>query len=171
MATRGINRVVSDIRRFGENAIQAINSETEAVANQISSNAKTLAPKNFGKLAQSISVEKKSDDLYIVKVNEKYGAFMEFGTGSKVQVPAEFKDIANSLKGQRSGQTFDQGLESIKIWCRAKGIDEKAAYPIFAKILGAGINPQPFLYPAWIKGKKDYQNNLERVLKSLNKKI
>ena len=171
MATRGINRVVSDIRRFGENAIQAINSETEAVANQISSNAKTLAPKNFGKLAQSISVEKKSDDLYIVKVNEKYGAFMEFGTGSKVQVPAEFKDIANSLKGQRSGQTFDQGLESIKIWCRAKGIDEKAAYPIFAKILGAGINPQPFLYPAWTKGRKDYQNNLERVLKSLNKKI
>ena len=171
MATRGINRVVSDIRRFGENAIQAINSETEAVAFQIERDAKQRAPKNFGKLAQSISKQKLSDAKYKITVNEKYGAFMEFGTGSKVQVPAEFKDIANSLKGQRSGQTFDQGLESIKIWCRAKGIDEKAAYPIFAKILGAGVNPQPFLYPAYIQGKKDYLDKLKRLLRTFNRRI
>jgi hypothetical protein len=38
--------------------------------------------------------------------------------------------------------------------CRAKGIDEKAAYPISAKILGAGLNQDTFLYPAWTEGKK-----------------
>ena len=42
---------------------------------------------------------------------------------------------------------------------------------IFAKILGAGINPKPFLYPAYIKGKKDYVANLEKLLKRMNKKI
>ena len=45
--------------------------------------------------------------------------------------------------------SIKQGLEAIKVWCKAKGIPEEAAYPIFAKILGAGINPQPFLYPAY----------------------
>ena len=78
--------------------------------------------------------------------------------------------MANEFKGKKSG-TFKEGLEAIKVWCRLKGIDEKAAYPIFAKILGAGINPQPFLYPAYIQGKKKYLDNLNKLIKSFNKKI
>ena len=167
---KGLNSTIAELKAFGEKAEKIINAETQAIAIQIEADAKKLAPKNFGKLAQSISHAKVKPALYKVTVNELYGAYMEFGTGSKVNVPAEFKEMANSFKGAKQG-TFKQGLEAIKVWCRAKGIDEKFAYPIFAKILGAGINPQPFLYPAWIKGKKDYQNNLERLLKSLNKKI
>lgn len=171
MATvKGLNSVISELIAFGDKAEKLINAETEAIAFQIEENAKKLAPKNFGKLAQSISNLKVKPALYKVTVNELYGAYMEFGTGTKVNVPAEFADIANSFKGKRQG-TFKDALESIKVWCRSKGIDEKAAYPILAKILGAGINPQPFLYPSWIKGKADYVKNLERVLKSLNKKI
>ena len=147
-----------------------IDAETESIAFQIETDAKKLAPKNFGKLAQSISHLKVKPALYKVTVNELYGTYMEFGTGTKVSVPAEFADMANAFKGKKQG-TFKQGLEAIKVWCKAKGIPEEAAYPIFAKILGAGINPQPFLYPAWVKGKKDYQNNLEKMLKRLNKKI
>ena len=167
---KGVQGVISELRKFGEKAEKIINAETESIAFQIETDAKKLAPKNFGKLAQSISHAKVKPALYKVTVNEFYGAYMEFGTGSKVNVPAEFADMANAFKGKKQG-TFKQGLEAIKVWCKAKGIPEEAAYPIFAKILGAGINPQPFLYPAWVKGKKDYQNNLERLLKSLNKKI
>ena len=167
---KGINETIKELRKFGAKAIQAINDETEEAANDIEGNAKKLAPKNFGKLAQSISSKKIKDSLYSVFVNEKYGAYMEFGTGTKVQVPAEFSQMASEFKGKKSG-TFKEGLEAIKAWCRAKGIDEKAAYPIFAKILGAGINPQPFLYPAYIKGKKEYLDNLNKLIKSFNKKI
>lgn len=170
MEVKGINETIKELRKFGKDAEKLIDAETEAIAFQIENDAKVLAPKNFGKLAQSISNAKVKMSNYKVTVNEKYGAFMEFGTGTKVQVPAEFKDMATSFKGQKSG-TFKEGLEAIKIWCRAKGIDEKAAYPIFAKILGAGVNPQPFLYPAYIKGKKDYLNNLTKLVKSFNKKI
>ena len=167
---KGVQGVISELRKFGEKAEKIINAETESIAFQIETDAKKLAPKNFGKLAQSISHAKVKPALYKVTVNEFYGAYMEFGTGSKVNVPAEFADMAATFKSKKQG-TFKQGLEAIKVWCKAKGIPEEAAYPIFAKILGAGINPQPFLYPAWVKGKKDYQNNLERLLKSLNKKI
>jgi len=169
-AVRGVSKVISEIKRFGRDAEKIIDAETEAIAFQIEGDAKRLAPKNFGKLAQSISHSKPKPLSRKVTVNELYGAYMEFGTGAKVNVPAEFSDMANSFKGQKIG-TFEQGLAAIKVWCRSKGIDEKAAYPIFAKILGAGINPQPFLFPAYQKGKKDYQNNLKKVLSRLKRRI
>ena len=160
---KGISDVVKELRKFGKDIEKEIDAETEAIAFQIEKDAKKLAPKNFGKLAQSISKEKVSESNYKITVNEDYGGYMEFGTGTKVNVPTEFKDLANEFKTGKRG-SFKEALESIKIWCRAKGIDEKAAYPILAKILGAGINPQPFLYPAWVKGKKDYLNNLTKLL-------
>ena len=167
---KGLASTIAELRAYGKDIDKMIDAETESIAFQIETDAKKLAPKNFGKLAQSISHAKVKPALYKVTVNELYGAYMEFGTGSKVNVPAEFADMAATFKGKKQG-TFKQGLEAIKVWCKSKGIPEEAAYPIFAKILGAGINPQPFLYPAWIKGKKDYQNNLEKMLKRLNKKI
>lgn len=170
MALKGVDKVITELRKIGVDIEKKIDAETEAISFQIEGDAKKLAPKNFGKLAQSISHEKRKFLQRTVTVNEFYGAYMEFGTGSKVNVPAEFADIASSFKGQKKG-TFKDGLEAIKIWCRAKGIDEKAAYPIFAKILGAGINPKPFLFPAWQKGKKDYLKNLEALLKRTKKKI
>ena len=167
---KGLASTIAELRAYGKDIDKMIDAETESIAFQIETDAKKLAPKNFGKLAQSISHLEVKPALYKVTVNELYGAYMEFGTGSKVNVPAEFADMAATFKGKKQG-TFKQGLEAIKVWCKAKGIPEAAAYPIFAKILGAGINPQPFLYPAWVKGKNDYQNNLEKMLKRLNKKI
>jgi HK97 gp10 family phage protein len=172
----GVNQVIAELRKFGKDAEKMINYETEAAAFEIAKNAKTLAPKNFGKLAQSISVSQPISDrgkalsTMVVTVNEVYGAYMEFGTGTKVKVPDEFKNMAATFQGS-TGKSWREGLEAIKIWCKAKGIDEKAAYPIFAKILGAGVNPQPFLYPAWTKGKSDYLKNLKRLLNNYNKKI
>lgn len=169
-AVKGISEVTKELRKFGAEVQKIINAETNDIADQIAGDAKRLAPKNFGKLAQSVSNTKIKPDQYKITVNEMYGAYMEFGTGTKVKVPAEFSDMAATFKGG-TGQTFAQGLEAIKIWCRHKGIDEKAAYPIFAKILGAGVNPQPFLYPAWTKGKKDYLQRLTAILNKYNKKI
>lgn len=169
-SVKGIGQTIAELKKFGKDVEEIINSETEAVAFQIERDAKEKAPKNFGKLAQSISKIKVNELKYKISVNEYYGAYMEFGTGTKVKVPSEFKDMAASFKGMKKG-SFKQGLEAIKIWCKAKGIDEKAAYPIFAKILGAGVNPQPFLYPAWIRGKKDYLDNLSKLLSKMNKKI
>jgi len=170
MAVRGVNETIRKIKAFGEEAKKQIDNETKAIAFQIEGDAKQMAPANFGKLRQSISHSKISDGKYKVTVNEYYGAYMEFGTGTKVKVPAEFREMANSFRGQRQG-TYAQGLDSIKVWCRSKGIDVKYAYVIFAKILGAGINPKPFLYPAWVKGKKDYEKNLKALLRRLNARV
>lgn len=169
-SVRGVSATIAQLRRFGGDVEKKIDLETEAIAFQIEADAKRLAPKNFGKLAQSISHSKPKDLNRKVTVNEMYGAYMEFGTGAKVKVPDEFKEIANQFKGSRGG-TFAEGLESIKVWCRSKGIPEEKAKWIFIKILGAGVNPQPFLYPAYQKGKKDYLKNLQNLLKRMNRRI
>jgi hypothetical protein len=169
---KGIDQVVKELRSYGKDIEKQIDAETQIIAMQISSDAKKLAPKNFGKLAQSISYEKIKESNYKVTVNEYYAPYMEFGTGTKVNVPSEFRDMAATFKGGKAGKgTYKQGLEAIRLWCKKKGIDEKFAWVIFAKILGAGVNPKPFLYPSWIKGKKDYLDNLKKLLSKYNKKI
>lgn len=174
-AFKGINETIAKLQQFGKATEKQINAEIEATAFQIESDAKKFAPKNFGKLAQSISHEKVKNLTWRVTVNESYGAYLEFGTGHKVKVPPEFKEIAEQFRGsgrgpQQKGKSFEDGLESIVEWCKAKGIPIIQAKWIFLKILGAGINPRPFLYPAYQKGKKDLLKNLEKLVK-VNKKI
>jgi HK97 gp10 family phage protein len=164
MAVKGISSVIAELRGKSKQLDTILEAETKNAALKIEKDAKTYAPKNFGKLAQSISNLKSGDLNYKVTVNEAYGAYMEFGTGAKVKVPADFQEMAASFKGQKTG-TFAEGLKRIEAWCRAKGIDEKRAKWIFLKILGAGLNPQPFLHPAWVKGQNDYLEALKRLLK------
>jgi len=173
---KGVSETIAKLQGFGKDIEKQINAEIEATAFQIEADAKKLAPKNFGKLAQSISHEKVKNLTWRVTVNESYGAYLEFGTGHKVKVPPEFKEIADQFRGsgrgpQQKGKSFEDGLESIVEWCKAKGIPIIQAKWIFLKILGAGINPQPFLYPSYKKGEKDLLKNLEKLLKSTNKKI
>lgn len=166
---KGIPEVIKELRAIGKDMEKLIDAETHDIAMQIEADAKKLAPANFGKLAQSISSEKVKESTYKVSTQEFYAGYMEFGTGTKVSIPAEFKEMAASFKGKKG--SYAEGLASIKLWCKAKGIDEKYAWVIFATILGAGVNPKPFLYPAWIKGKKDYLDNLKKLLSKYNKKI
>ena len=170
-SVKGINETIKELRKFGKDAEILIDAETEAIAEGIVTNAKDLAPKDNGKLSQNISFYKAKKLQRTIAVNVPYAAYIEFGTGTKVKVPTEFQEIANQFKNVTSKGTFEDGLEAITIWCRRKGIDEKMAKWIFLTILKAGINPHPFLYPAYIKGKKDYLNNLTKLVKSFNRKI
>jgi hypothetical protein len=55
MKINGINDVLKELRKEQKGVERAIDLETEAIAIQVERDAKKLAPKNFGKLAQSIS--------------------------------------------------------------------------------------------------------------------
>ena len=167
---KGIDRVLKRFKRFGEEGEKVIAATTEEVARNIMLDARVNAPKNNGKLAQSINYQPSENKLnYTIDVSSPYGAYVEFGTGRKVSVPTELKDVASKFRGGNNG-TFEEGLQAIRDWCRNKGIDEKAAYPIFISILERGITPQPYLYPAFVKGRKNYLKFLKQDINSLIKK-
>jgi HK97 gp10 family phage protein len=170
MTVRGLSKVLKDLDKFGKEADKGIDTITKVKSVDIAADAKALAPKNNGKLAQSIITTKVEKADYKVIVNSSYGAYVEFGTGAKVKVPAELSAMAAQFKGKKAG-SFNEGLRAIKDWCRNKGIEESAAYPIFMSILKKGQEPQPFLYPAFVKGRKQYVNDLKHLLETLTKKV
>lgn len=168
MEIKGLNTVIANIRKYGKEAEKDIEGVTELVARNIEKNAKQSAPANYGKLGQSIITEKVNKTNYKVVVNAPYGAYMEFGTGTKVNVPSELASVAKQFQGKKTGN-FKTALEDIKQWCRSKGIPESAAYPILAKIMRVGITPRPYLYPAYLRGKTEYLDKLKKVLNKYGK--
>ena len=166
--SKQIKNVTKELENFKDDVSGVLSSVTYYTAEEIALNAKTYAPKDKGELSQSITTRKESEFVSSVVVGVNYGAFVEFGTGKKVSVPRELKTLASKFKG--GGGSFEEGLRSIKDWCKTKGIDEKAAYPIFMSILRNGTAPQPYLYPAFVKGRRQYLEDLKSELKNLKKK-
>lgn len=166
---KGLTKVLKNLEKFGSESKKEVEEITKISSMDIVADAKAFAPKNLGKLAQSIIFTKVGEADYKVVVNSPYGAYVEFGTGAKVRVPAELQDVASQFKGKKGG-SFEQGLQGIKDWCKNKGIPEIAAYPIFMSILRKGQEPQPYLYPAFVKGRKQYLKDLKELLKRLTKK-
>lgn len=168
MRNRSVARVIAELRAKKRDIDKKIDDITQANAIEMAGDATRRAPAAFGKLRQSITYKKVVNLKWKVTANKEYAAYMEFGTGAKVKVPAEFSEMAKTFQNNRGGN-FQAALNSIKIWCRKKGIDEKAAYPILLSILRVGVNPQPFMYPAWVAAKRKYLNDLENLLRSLNR--
>ena len=162
-----------------------VSNEINASALKIENKAKRLAPVNFGKLRNSIALSKESDLTYTVAANASYAPYVEFGTGGKVSIPAGYESFASQFRGQKSGTYYDF-LLAILDWIKKKGIvagtysiktkrrlgsktqkfneDVRLAESIAFSILKKGINPQPFLIPAFEMEKPKLIQRLNKLL-------
>lgn len=140
---KGMDKLLKDLANLGEDGVRVISDVTEANARDIEVTAKQKAPKDTGKLAQSIKALEVDKLKWKVLANATglapYAAYMEFGTGGLVEVPSELKEMAIKFKGK--------GVKRID------------------------LRPQPYLYPALVKGRKQYVDDLEAELKAMTKKI
>ena len=147
---------------------QGVSDEINASALKIQSDAKKLAPVNFGQLRNSIALTKDSELTYTVAANASYAAYVEFGTGPQVNVPADFKSYAQQFKG-KSGGKFKDMVEALTLWVKAKGIgngknQKGLVYIIALSILRKGLRPQPFLIPAYEQEKPKLIQNINNLL-------
>jgi len=97
---KGLDKVLKELKSYGEKAEKEIENVTEFVAGDIVDNAKMLAPVDNGKLRQGIGKQKENPLNYKIFAREKYSAYMEFGTGGLVNVPNELKELAILFKGK-----------------------------------------------------------------------
>lgn len=169
--------LLSKLTRLSTDGATMADAVLSTVANQIVLDAKKNAPADLGKIRQSIGKEKiKGKDKYAYSVfsNAPESPFQEFGTGGRVDVPSDMKDVAMAFKGKRGGD-FKAFILSLTGWVKRHGInpkgnfvvatrtkitgknkgdiDEETAYGIARGILAKGLKPQPFLYPAFIAGR------------------
>lgn len=167
MDLKGINETIAALRKNGKQAIEDIEDETEFAARWIEKRAKELAPVDMGALSQSILAIEETPLVWNITaggLKAPYAPYVEFGTGRKVQVPAELQKEASKFKGKGTGN-FKEGLENIEEWLVRHGGDKKDAYWVLMNLIKNGQRPQPFLYPALVEGRKVYLERLKRALK------
>ncbi len=133
-------------------------------------NAKKLAPKNLGNLRNSISAKQIDELNWQLFASEIYAPFVEFGTGGKVDknIPKGFKSFAKQFKNSATG-SFEDGLISIKSWCRNKGIDEKFAYPILVSLIENGMEAQPYMIPSLKIAQSQLRRRIKKTIKDFGK--
>ena len=152
---------------------QEVKDEINSSALNIESMAKRLAPVNMNTLRGSIYKKERSVEkgiVYTVGAKASYAAYIEFGTGGKVSIPAGFEELASGFKGKKAG-TFKDMVQALTLWVRRKGIgsgnDKATAYAIAISILKKGMRPQPFLIPAFETEKPKLIKNILNVLKNV----
>lgn len=162
----GVDKVLKDLQNMGKDAQQKVQPALNDWADRVATNAKQLVAANSsdeGNLLRSIFPVYGVGGASVV-ASASYAAYIEFGTRKFAaayvsSLPDEWQALAQQAKGPAGG-SFKDLVASLMAWCRRKGIDEKAAYPIAKKLLVQGMRPKPFLYPA-------VEKNYEQLIKDI----
>lgn len=165
---QGIKEVQEALKNIDVSVKKDVSNEINASALKIQNDAKRLAPVNFGQLRNGIQLEKVSDLTFSVESKASYSPYVEFGTGGKVSVPADFQAYAQTFKGGKGGK-FKDFVAALTLWVKRKGIgngknDKGLAYVIALNILRKGLRPQPFLIPAYEKEKPQLIKRIKDLL-------
>ena len=165
---RGLDAVQKALSKLDTNLKKEVSNEINASALKIQSSAKRLAPVNFGQLRNGIALIRDNDLTFTIESKASYSAYVEFGTGGKVSVPADFTAYAQQFKGQKGGK-FKDMVDALTLWVRRKGIgngknDKGVAFVIARSILQKGLRPQPFLIPSYENEKPKLIQRLKKLL-------
>lgn len=96
---KGLDKLLKDIKTKSADLQEEVQEEISDFGNRVVLRAKNKVPKDTGGLGQSI--QQRPQQLgTIIEANKRYAAFVEFGTGAFVKVPAGLEDYAMQFKGK-----------------------------------------------------------------------
>lgn len=167
----GVKSTQDALEREKQNLLKKIKRQVVDSTVTIHSQAVDKVAVDLGSLKQSGNFEFEKEGLRgKVFFSSFHAGFVEFGTGTKVEIPQGWADEASKFKSQSGGDWKD--FESIiQGWMLRKGIDLKYTYAIMMHIYRVGTTPQPFLIPAFNKESVRFQKELERILTQYKKTI
>jgi len=138
---KGFDKLIKDIKAIGVEGEKRIAETTEGNAREIEATAKQIAPYDFGALRQNIKALEQDKLNWAVYANA-------FGN-APYSAYQEF--------GTGGLVEVPDELKDIAIKFKGKGIKK------------IDMRPQPFLYPAFVKGRTQYVKDLESDLIELTK--
>lgn len=141
----GLNGVKAQFAAASSKLTSIVDSELEAASKEWVTLAKRDAPADQCALLGAISSYSAGTLRYEIVAQKFYAPFMEFGTKGKYKPIPGTENIAAEFKGYKGGDIAEL-LRFIGLWCKRKGIEETAAWPIAMSILKNGINPHPFFF-------------------------
>lgn len=96
----GLDKVKANLSKMSTQLKTEVKATVEAGAKTFVRNAKRDAPKDFGQLAGSISYFPVSDLKFEIVSAKEYSPYVEWGTITRVSVPAEYQSYAIQFKGR-----------------------------------------------------------------------
>jgi HK97 gp10 family phage protein len=172
----GVQNAINRLAKAGGDIAEEVDMELADGANLIRTNAVKNVKANIsnttGKLSGAMFAEKIGPLRYEVGNSVFYAPYIEFGTGGKVQVPEQLRDVATQIKARPKRGNFEGMVGAIFEWGVRKGYlsknDPKARQRArwwAIRILKNGIDPQPFLYPAFVASRKKIVERIRAVVK------
>jgi Bacteriophage HK97-gp10, putative tail-component len=170
MKLDGMNALLDKYRAMKPKLVKDLTNILNESRLNIETKAKQNAPRDVGSLALSINgdVEIQGENLVMyVGTPFRYGAYIEFGTGGKVDTRG-YDEYASTFQGKTSG-TMAEFIQALMKWVQRKGIvgtysiktqkrtgkksiqqdeNKKAAWLIAMSILRKGLRAHPWLFPA-----------------------
>lgn len=138
-----IRRNVQRLRKNFPELLERANLDTaEEVRDLARDNVKNLDAFDTGDLFDSIAIRVSPKGFSVtVGSTAKHAPFIELGTAPHFPP-----------------------LDKIRAWCRRKGLDERAAFPIARAISERGSPERPFLYPAYLVGMRHHITRVRQYL-------
>lgn len=96
----GLDKLVKKLGAIPENVKTEVDAEMDAVSRSYVNRAAKAAPVDHGYLKNGITYDRIGMMQYEIVSAAKYSAYVEFGTITKVQVPAELVAYAAQFKGK-----------------------------------------------------------------------
>jgi HK97 gp10 family phage protein len=154
----GFREMSAKLKNLPKEITKEIDAELQDGTAQMRDRAKNDAPKDQGLLIAEIVNKKESPLNWSVVSQADYSAFVEFGTRSKVQIPA-------GVEGSRFSKSSSlSAKEAIYAWCKRKGIEEKYWFPIYRQIMTRGSKPHPFFFKQLDVVAPELLRNIQNVL-------
>jgi hypothetical protein len=162
---RGLKDLQKRVGGIAPAILDNVDKAMHLAANDFVNRAVNDAPVDEGVLRNGISFKRVAQLEYEVVSAAFYSPYIEWGTKSKAEVPADLQSYANQFRGK--GKTGNSFFESILAWVHRTGItarysiktrqkmnstkadkerEYQAAMAIYYSILKKGIKPHPFFF-------------------------
>lgn len=96
----GVTDLLKDLETLPINVIQELDLQIAGASEKVVVEAKALVPKKTGELANSINLIRDKILEYRVVADAHYAPYVEFGTGTLVDIPVGLEDYAIQFKGR-----------------------------------------------------------------------
>ena len=164
---RGLRELQAKISSMPKEIHKEVSAVVEAGAKKWVRDAKRDAPVDVGFLKNGISyaqvISSPTKTAFEVVSNAEYSPYMEWGTKTKVSVPADQQSYAAEFRGSGSGDA----KKNIYNWMDRVGIPKERQWLVFRSIIVNGVKPQPFFF----RHKEGIKQFIEKGVMSITKAI
>lgn len=159
----GLNELKASLKNQSPKLEKSIDQVLGINTREMERNAKRDAPADQGLLRAEITTKRVKSLSWVLTSGANYSGYVEFGTKSKVQIPAGLEDVAAQVRAEKFTGTLE-AKEAIFNWCKRNGIEQRLWYPIYLSIMIKGRKAHPFFFKQGDRQAKAIEQDIKQVV-------